>query len=110
MHPALIDEKDGRDPGATALGDFPPDAVHRLGIQAGRSRRLPFPASGRWLEECRSRRCADPAERSGECALGHLRVILFFWPIRASSWNQFLSADVDRFFAADFTRRAGNFF
>ena len=34
-------------------------------------------------------RFADPEARSGECrAWPHLRVILFFWPIRASSWNR----------------------
>ena len=47
---------------------FRPDAGSspRYCRRAG-SRRLPFPASGRWLRRCRSRRCADPAERSGEC-------------------------------------------
>ena len=62
------------------------------------------PVSGRWRQRYRSMRFADPAECSGKCrAWPTSRVILFFWPIRASSLEpNFYLADVDRFFACDF--------
>ncbi len=43
--------------------------------------------------------------------LAHRRVILFFWPIRASSWNQISILSLSTFFAhAISSRRAGKFF
>ena len=43
--------------------------------------------------------------------LAHRRVILFFWPIRASSWNQISILSLSTFFAhAIASRRAGKFF
>jgi len=62
------------------------------------------PVSGRWRQRYRSMRFADPAECSGKCrAWPTSRVILFFWPIRASSLEpNFYLTDVDRFFARDF--------
>ena len=43
--------------------------------------------------------------------LAHLRVILFFWPIRASSWNQISILPTSIAFSrATSSRRAGKFF
>ena len=56
--------------------------------RAGPGRR-PCPPWGRSRRRCRSTRCAGPAARRAGCrACAQRRVILFFWPIRASSPNQ----------------------
>ena len=112
MPSGLIDQEHGVGTGRDDLGDLREVQVHRLGI-AGRQNQ------GRALAIL----WADGAEDVGgsgalitrsagtEPRFAHRRVILFFWPIRASSWNQIsiLSLSI-AFSRAIASRRVGKFF
>ena len=86
----LIEQENGMLAGRDLGGDLGEVQVHRLGVAAGQDERRALAlAAGRWRRRCRSRRCADRAAREGRVPrLAQRRVILFFWPIRASSANQ----------------------
>ena len=103
-HPAWSTRRTAWAPGAIALAiSASAGSSLRYCRRAGSEPRR-CPVSGRWRQRYRSMRFADPAECSGKCrAWPTSRVILFFWPIRASSLEpNFYLADVDRFFARDF--------
>ena len=67
---------------------------------------------GRWRRRYRSRRCADRAAPTGRVPrLAQRRVILFFWPIRASSANQTsIGAGGDALLARDLLQAGGEAF
>ena len=72
-----------------------------------------MPSLGRSRRRCRSTRCADLLARLGrDPRLAQRRVILFFWPMRASSGEpDFYVARHRRLFRARFrAKRAGSFF
>ena len=112
MPSGLIDEEDGVGSWCDCLGDFREVQVHRLGVADGQDQSYAL-----------SLLRADGAEDIGRCgsliprsarasaALGPPAVILFFWPIRASSWNQISILPTSIAFSrATSSRRAGNFF
>jgi len=109
----LIDKEDGVCTGHDGLGDLREVQVHRLGI-AGRQDqgRALCLALGRPRRRCRWKRCAGHGARLGGCrASAQRRVILFFWPIRASSVNQISILSLSTSFSrAIASRRVAQFF
>ena len=89
MPSGLIQEKDGVGSWCDRLGDFREVQVHRFDIAGGQdqSRALAlFRADGtEHIGRCGS---LIPRSARASAALAHLRVILFFWPIRASSLHE----------------------
>ena len=108
----LVDDQDGMGTGREWLQRSPQGAVHRRGIAIGQYQTpRPCPPSGRRHRKYRLRRCADREERWGRChAFNQRRVILFFWPMRASSWNEIsMLSTPSPVSCATSSRRVGSF-
>ena len=83
----LIDEQEGVRAGSDVLGDFSKMQVHRESV-AHRKDGGPRPCLpwGKWRRRYRLKRFVDPwARKAASSRFAQRRVILFFWPTRASS-------------------------
>ena len=79
-------------------------------LQLGRTSAAPLPCSGRWRRRYRSRRYADRGRGGRVPRLAQRRVILFFWPMRASSANQISIVSIRRLSRARSPPGGGKFF
>ena len=87
MPAGLIDEQESVRAGSDVLGDFSKMQVHREDVagEAGPGPRPCLPL-GKWRRRYRLKRFVDPSGALGlEPRFAQRRVILFFWPTRASS-------------------------
>ena len=112
MPASLIDQEDGVGSWCDHLGNLSEMQVHRLGVAGRQDQGRAFALFWADSTEDIGGGGALVTGRTGTgAALGQRRAILFFWPIRASSWNQtsILSLSI-AFSRAIASKRAGKFF
>ena len=112
----LVDDQDGMGTGRDGCSDLRKVQVHRRGIAifGAVSDPRPCPPSGRDGTEnigVEAGALICGSAGAGATLVAQRRVILFFWPMRASSWNRNLYAfDAEPRFVRDFIQARGKFF